>query len=155
MALRVAHPPTPRLRVWDTCAYIRGLADRAIGGTISSDIRRGRFLLVGVVAMELHAGARDPTTTRALGALALNLAGLGLLHVPDFSDYRLVGVALARYRSRHGAIEPARHFRDALVAACAARRAADIVTDNVRDLERWVTWLRMRPAPRVIATDDA
>lgn len=142
-------------RIWDTCAYVRGFSEPDVNERLAADIRRGRFMLCAIVAMELHAGTRDPATHRALHDLARHLAPLGLVCVPGLPDYQRVGLALARYAARHGAIDPRAHFRDALIALCAARRRAAIVTDDVRDLERWARWLGVRPAPRVVATEDA
>ena len=88
-------------------------------------------------------------------ALSRHLGTLGLLVTPDFADYQLVGVAIGRYGRRYGAVDARAHFRDALIAVCAARRGAVVVTDNVRDLARWCRWLGLRPAPRVVATDGA
>ncbi len=137
------------LRLWDTCAYVRRFTESRVDAAIEDDIRRGRFLLASVVAMELHAGARDAGVKRAIDDLVRHLDSLDRLVWPDFSDYQRVGVALSRYRSRHGAIEPRAHFRDALITVCAARRGAVVVSDNVRDFERWRRWLGVR---HVIAT---
>lgn len=136
-------------RLWDTCSYVRRFADPAIDARIATDIRSRRFLLCSVVAMELYAGTRDAATKRALDALVRSLGALDLLVSPTLEDYQDVGVGLQRYRRAKGAIQPRFHFRDALIAACAARRGAVIVTENVRDLERWLRWIDPTTRPRV------
>ncbi|MBI2894870.1 MAG: hypothetical protein HYY06_15045 [Deltaproteobacteria bacterium] len=138
------------LRLWDTCSYVRRFAEAAIERIISEDIRRRRFLLCSVVAMELYAGTRDVASKRALDVLVRHLASLDLVVSPELRDYQRVGAALRRYRLARGSIDPRAHFRDALIAVCAARRGAMVVTENVKDLERWSRWLGTPAKARVV-----
>ncbi len=137
-------------RIWDTCSYVRRFGDRAVDAWIADDLRHRRFLLCSVVVMELYAGARDVRAKRALDDLASSLGTLGLIVSPDAADFQAVGVALNRYRRRKGAIDPRAHFRDALIASCAIRRGAEVVTENLRDLSRWGEWLRPARPMRVL-----
>jgi predicted nucleic acid-binding protein len=142
------------LQLWDTCSYVRRFQDVAIDRRIATDIRSRRFVLCSVVAMELYAGTRDSGTKRAIDALVRFLHELDLLVSPTFDDYRDVGIGLRRYRRARGAIDTRAHFRDALITTCAARIGAVIVTENLRDFERWGRWLRPGVRPRVATPED-
>ena len=56
---------------------------------------------------------------------------------PNHDDWVLSGVLLARYQQRYGRVEPRDHINDILIALCAVRANAVLVTENVVDMERW------------------
>lgn len=139
-----------RLRLWDTCSYVRRFSDRRVDVQIEEEIHGQRFVLCSVVAMELYAGTRDLRTKRALDRLVRCSRENDLVVTPVLGDYQEVGVALGRYGRRRGRVNPHAHFRDALIVACAKRCDAVIVTENTVDFARWTRWLaatRVHAAP--------
>ena len=61
---------------------------------------------------------------------------------PNHDDWTMSGVILARYRQRFGQVEPRDHINDILITLCAVNLNAELVTENVTDMERWKRMLR-------------
>ena len=61
---------------------------------------------------------------------------------PTHEDWTWSGVVLARYQERFGKVEPRDHINDILIALCAVRANAELVTVNADDMRRWRDMLR-------------
>ena len=100
-----------------------------------------RTILTTVVAAELYAGTRDQREKRILDELCRAHHSLGHFSCPSAAAWVETGVLLRRARKAYGQMEFARHFRDLLIALEAARSEATLVTQNIRDFQRWKSLL--------------
>jgi len=101
-------------------------------------------LLSAVVVQELLAGAADSHVVKSVIALAKEFHKAGRLLVPDGDDWIEAGKILnnllrGRRSSRKGrtpslpAADKQRIIRDVLIARCAKRAGATLITDNLKD----------------------
>jgi predicted nucleic acid-binding protein len=100
-----------------------------------------RTILTAVVAAELYAGTRNQREKRALDELCQSHHALGRFSSPLGSEWIDAGILLQRARSTSGHIDFVRHFRDLLIALEAVRAGATLVTENLRDFDRWKSLL--------------
>lgn len=56
---------------------------------------------------------------------------------PEPDDFYLVGQMLSYYSRRYGHIEPRDHTNDALIAVCASRAEAKLITVNAEQMRQW------------------
>jgi predicted nucleic acid-binding protein len=101
-----------------------------------------RTVLTAVVAAELYAGTRDRREKRILDELCRAHSALGNFSSPPAAAWIDAGILLRRARAAFGQMDPARHFRDVLIALEAARAGATLVTENAGDFVRWRSLLR-------------
>jgi predicted nucleic acid-binding protein len=115
-----------------------------VSGDYTQRIERlpGGYLLTAVVLQELLAGRRAPEQ-QTLCDVAKRLETLGRLIVPDREDWIQVGVALsrllrgsARNRRTPSKAEVNLLVRDTLIARCAVKLGATVVTSNIDDFVR-------------------
>ena len=100
-------------------------------------LRSGRARLSSVVLQELYAGAQTPADKRDYDAINRAFRGRGYMVTPTHDDWTTSGVILARYQQRYGQVEPRDHINDILITLCAVQIEAELVTENVTDMERW------------------
>jgi predicted nucleic acid-binding protein len=105
------------------------------------------YLLTSVVVQELIAGAVDDSQAKEIAATAKQLDKEGRVLIPTLEDYieagRMLNNLLRGAKSKKSgktpklpAEEKHRLFRDALIARCARRAGATVVTDNLKDFKR-------------------
>jgi predicted nucleic acid-binding protein len=97
-----------------------------------------------VVMQELYAGARSNADKRDLDGINRAFWSRGYMVTPEDRDWVDAGIILARYQRGHGEVEPRDHINDVLILLGAAKADADLVTENVEDMERWRLMLRGR-----------
>lgn len=114
-----------------------------------------RYLLTSVVVQELIAGAVDDSQAKAIADLAKQLDKVDRLLVPTLEDWieagkilnNLLRGARSKNRGRTPKLPPEekqRLFRDALIARCAKRAGATLVTDNVKDFEKIARYCELK-----------
>jgi len=86
---------------------------------------------------ELYAGARTRADKRNYDGINQAFIRQGYVVTPSHEDWALSGVLLAQYQQRYGELEPRSHINDLLIALGAVRAGAELVTENVTDMERW------------------
>jgi predicted nucleic acid-binding protein len=105
---------------------------------ILAGLERGTVFLPGVVLCELYAGAtssEDRADTEALRrALGLHVVETGA------EDWVLAGRCLSYYSSRWGKIKPRDHLADVLVAVAALRAGGRLVSEDLKQIQRW-SWV--------------
>jgi predicted nucleic acid-binding protein len=121
----------------DTGIYIRAARGEDYHWLTDDDQIFVRTILTTVVAAELYAGTRDHREKRVLDELCRAYQALGHFSSPTESAWIDSGVLLRRARSTFGQMHFAHHFRDVLIAEEAVRAGATLVTENVKDFERW------------------
>ncbi len=133
----------PRGRLlFDTSAYVGQIRHQRYPWLARERGLFQRTILTVVVAAELYAGTRSRKDKRSLDALCRAHEALSLFSCPPREAWITAGMLLGRYRSAHGAVRFADHFRDVMIALEAARHAATLVTENARDFSRWQRLLR-------------
>ena len=133
----------PRGRLlFDTSAYVGQIPHQRYPWLAKDRGIFQRSILTVVVAAELYAGTRSREDKRSLDALCRAHEALSLFSCPLQEAWIAAGTLLGRYRSAHGAVRFADHFRDVMIALEAARHAATLVTENARDFARWQRLLR-------------
>jgi len=105
-------------------------------------LRTGRARMSSVVMQELYAGALTPTDKTNLDGINRAFLARGQTVTPDHDDWTWAGVMLARYQRIYGEVEPRDHINDILIALCAVKVNAELVTENAGDMERWRKMLR-------------
>jgi predicted nucleic acid-binding protein len=105
-------------------------------------LRSGRSRLSSVALQELYAGARTPADKGNYDSINRMFLSRGYVVTPDHADWVLSGVILARHQQLYGAVEPQDHINDILIALCAVKANAELVTENATDMERWQRMLR-------------
>ena len=115
---------------------IRGKFEVLFG--LGEDVRVfQRTILSAVVAAELYAGTRDRQKKRVLDRLCHAHSALGHFSCPRASAWIETGSLLRRARETFGDMDFVRHFRDLLIAFETSSAGATLVTENIRDFERW------------------
>ena len=108
---------------------------------------RGRFLLWcdSVVTAELTAGCRSKRERRTVARLFAPFVGAERVVSPSQQDFERAGLALSRLREKGRTLSnPGGALLDALIACCAIRVGALLVTVNWRDFESLRTELPLR-----------
>jgi predicted nucleic acid-binding protein len=100
-------------------------------------LRNGKARLSSIVMQELYAGALNPGDKRDYDAINRLFVNRGYMVTPTHDDWTLSGIVLARYQERFGKVEPRNHINDILIALCAIRTTADLITENAVDMRRW------------------
>ena len=106
-----------------------------------------RYLLTSVVVQELIAGAVDDSQAKEIAALARQLDKVNRLLIPTREDWieagKILNNLLRGARSKNRGKTPKRPpeekqrlFKDVLIARCAKRAGATLVTDNVKDFKK-------------------
>jgi predicted nucleic acid-binding protein len=132
------------LLLFDTGIYIRlSRRENYLWLREESHIFR-RTILTAVVAAELYAGTRNQQEKRALDELCQAHQALGHFSYPVGSEWIDTGILLRRARTTFGQMDFVLHFRDLLIALEAVRVGATLVTENLRDFERWRSILASR-----------
>ena len=105
-------------------------------------LRSGRARMSSVVMQELYAGARTLADKRDYDGINRAFVSRGYMVTPSHEDWTMSGVLLARYQQLYGDVEPRDHINDILIAFCAVKANADLVTENETDMRRWQRMLR-------------
>jgi predicted nucleic acid-binding protein len=121
----------------DTGIYIRSARGEDYHWLTEDDQIFVRTILSAVVAAELYAGTREHREKRILDDLCRAHHALGHFSAPPASAWIESGILLRRARSTFGQMDFAHHFRDVLIAEEAVRAGATLVTENLKDFERW------------------
>jgi predicted nucleic acid-binding protein len=122
--------------LFDTVVYIRFSRAEKYGWLNNEALFR-RTILTTVVAAELYAGASRKAEKQALDELCRLHRAQGHFSTPSETAWVETGVLLRRASDVFGELMFASHFRDLLIAIEANRSRATLVTENVRDFERW------------------
>jgi predicted nucleic acid-binding protein len=92
--------------------------------------------------MELYAGTRSRTDKQDLDRMVIALASVKRVVTPAPEDFYTSGQMVASYARHHGQMVLREHSNDLLIALGAWRAAAELVTVNRQDMERWRRLLR-------------
>jgi predicted nucleic acid-binding protein len=125
------------LLLLDTGIYIRYSRGDGYSWLLQGTQNIQRTVLTAVVAAELYAGTRDRTEKLALDELCRAHRAMGHFSTPTAETWLQAGSLLRRAHDRFGHLDFARHFRDALIAVEAVQAGATLITENVRDFNRW------------------
>ena len=71
------------------------------------------------------------------GQFFARVARSGLVATPDYDDWLRAGMLIARYSWRYGAIDTAKHLNDLLILLTARKLGAELITENLRDMQSW------------------
>ena len=126
-----------RLQVFDSSVLIPWLRDGSHDDLIAASLKSRRFLLCTVVWMELYAGTRDKADKRDLDHTVQALTKIKRIVSPQPEEFYVAGQAMAYYGRQYGAIRTKDHVSDVLIALCAARAGAQLVTENREHMEIW------------------
>jgi predicted nucleic acid-binding protein len=145
-----------RFRIFDTSVLIpwfrHGSHSRLVNAAIASE----RFLLCTVVWMELYAGTRNQRDKRELDRMVQDAVRTDQIVSPDAEDFYRAGQMLSFYRRQSGGIRIRDHANDILIALCASKTGAELVTVNREDMERWRGFLsRSRRTLNLQVLEDA
>jgi len=69
------------------------------------------------------------------------MSSIGRVVAPAPEDFYTAGQMMAQYVRRYGHIEVRDHTNDVLIALCAWRGDAELVTVNQEDMKRWQSLL--------------
>lgn len=133
--------------LFDTSILIPLIREEAYETLFQWALRAGRARLSSVVMQELYAGARTPADKRNYDGINLAFVRRGYMISPTHDDWILSGVLLARYQQLHGNVEPRAHINNILIALCAVKASATLVTENAEDMERWRKMLKRAGKP--------
>lgn len=122
---------------FDTCIFI----------SYRRTLIPAKHLLSSVVVQELIAGAADDSEAKTWAATAKQLDKENRVLTPSLNDWieagRILNNLLRGARSKNRGKTPRLSFnekqriiRDVLIARCAKRAGATLITDNVKDFER-------------------
>lgn len=123
--------------LFDSSVLIPMIRGEAYEELFQRALRTGRARLSSVVMQELYAGARTRADKRNYDGINQAFVRRGYVVTPSHEDWTLSGVLLAQYQQRYGDVEPRDHINDLLIALGAVRAAAELMTENVTDMERW------------------
>lgn len=123
--------------LFDSSVLIPMIRGEAYEELFQRALRTGRARLSSVVMQELYAGARTRADKRNYDGINQAFIKQGYVVTPSHADWTLSGVLLAQYQRRYGELEPRNHINDLLIALGAVRAGAELVTENVTDMERW------------------
>ena len=126
-----------RFQVFDSSVLIPWLRDGSYDNLVATSFKSRRFLLCTVVWMELYAGTRDKADKRDLDHIVRTLTKIGRVVSPQPEEFYAAGQSMAYYGRQCGAIRAKDHANDVLIALCAARADALLVTENREHMETW------------------
>jgi len=113
------------------------IRDEAYEDLFQRALRNGKARLSSIVMQELYAGALNPADKRDYDVINRLFVNRGYMVTPTHDDWTLSGIVLARYQERYGKVEPRDHINDILIALCAVRANAELITENADDMRRW------------------
>jgi predicted nucleic acid-binding protein len=122
----------------DTSIYIPFINKGVANPILSLGPERSLLFMSAVVLEELYAGAHDPTSIKLLDKLYGVFVSANRLIVPDGRDWQKTGKIVAQLERKHGFEKKylARTANDILIALCARRIGATVVTNNIKDFLR-------------------
>jgi len=129
-------------QLFDSSVLIPWLRTRQYDTLVTAAFDTRRFLLSTVVCMELYAGTRSRADKQDLDRMVTALASVKRVVTPAPEDFYTAGQMAASYARHHGQIALREHANDLLIALGAWRAAAELVTVNRQDMERWQRLLR-------------
>src|SRR5262245_42316974 len=92
--------------------------------------------------MELYAGTRSRGDKQDLDRMQQAMSSIGRVVAPVPEDFYTAGQMMSQYARRYGHIEVRDHTNDVLIALCAWRGVAELVTVIQEDMKRWQSYLR-------------
>lgn len=122
----------------DTSIYIPFINKGISNPILNQGPDRSLLFMCAVVVEELYAGAHDPASVKLLGKLYDVFVSANRLVVPDGRDWQKAGKIIAQLERKYGFEEKylARISHDILIALCARRIGATVVTNNAKDFLR-------------------
>ena len=122
----------------DTSIYIPFINKGITNPTLDLGPDRSLLFMSAVVLEELYAGAHDPSSVKLLDKLYDVFISANRLVVPDGRDWQKAGKIIAQLERKYGFEENylARISHDILIALCARRIGATVVTKNTKDYLR-------------------
>jgi predicted nucleic acid-binding protein len=145
-----------RFRIFDTSVLIPWFRHGSYNRLVRAALASKHFLLCTVVWMELYAGTRSQQDKRDLDRLVHDLSPIDRIVSPDAEDFYRAGQMLSFYRRQSGGIRIRDHANDILIALCASKTGAELVTVNREDMERWRRVLsRSRRTLNLMVLEDA
>ena len=140
----------PAKTIFDTSVYIQALLDPALSRRVEPYFEQllPTTYFCAVVAQEPRARCRTAGARRRIEALVDPFRRVGQLGAPTFADWELAGDLLARLFENRRDLRnkiPAL-VNDSLVALCAVRIGAVVITANLEDFELFRSYRRFRVA---------
>jgi predicted nucleic acid-binding protein len=132
----------PKLELYDTSVLVPWIRSGIFEEKVDLSFRQRRFLLCTVVWMELYAGTHSKEDKQYLDRIRDDMKRRELIISPEPDDFYLVGQMLSYYAREFGRIEPRDHANDALIAVCASRSEAALITVNAEHMQQWQRVLR-------------
>jgi predicted nucleic acid-binding protein len=132
----------PRLQLFDSSVLIPWLRNRPHDSLVTAAFESRQFLLCAVVWMELYAGTRSRGDKQDLDRMQQAMSSIGRVVAPAPEDFYTAGQMMSQYIRRYGHIEVRDHANDVLIALCAWRGVAELVTVNQEDMKCWQSILR-------------
>lgn len=136
---------TAKRLIFDTNVYIAAIQ----GGLFSLAFRTlqeklVRTYLASVVSAELFAGATNQAARRAVHDFVRRAHGVGRVVTPSAGDWERAGQLVAEIRQREPRLRSKipTLWNDVLIALSARQIGATVVTQNVRDFELLLRYLR-------------
>ena len=122
----------------DTSIYIPFINQGISNPVLDLGPERSLLFMSAVVLEELYAGAHDPASIKLLDKLYDVFVFANRLVVPDGRDWQKTGKVIAQLERKHGFEGKflARITHDILIALCARRIGATVVTNNTKDFLR-------------------
>lgn len=125
------------LQIFDSSVLIPWLRDGSYDQLVTASFTSRQFVLCTVVWMELYAGTRSANDKRDLDRMAQALTDIERVISPQPEDFYQAGQMIAYYARQYGAIQPREHANDALIALCASRTSATLITENEEHMKKW------------------
>jgi hypothetical protein len=122
----------------DTSVYIPFINKGISNPILNLGPDRSLLFMCAVVLEELYAGAHDPASVKLLDKLYDVFVSANRLVVPDGRDWQKAGKIIAQLERKYGFEKKflARISHDILIALCARRIGATVVTNNAKDFLR-------------------
>ena len=92
--------------------------------------------------MELYAGTRSRADKRNIDEMVRALSAVHRMVSPEPGDFYTAGQMVSYYGRQHGVLKIRDHTNDILIASCASRADAELITINREDMQRWQRVLR-------------
>lgn len=125
------------LQIFDSSLLIPWLRDRINDDLISAVFNHQRFALCSVVWIELYAGTMTKADKQDLDQIQRALSVIGRMISPEPEDFFIAGQMMSFYSRTYGRLEPAKHTNDVLIALCAVRSGAELITIDKEHMRRW------------------
>jgi predicted nucleic acid-binding protein len=122
----------------DTSIYIPFINKGISNPVLDLGPDRSLLFMSAVVLEELYAGAQDPASIKLLDRLYDVFVSANRLVVPDGRDWQKTGKVIAQFERKYGFEGKflTRITHDILIALCARRIGATVVTNNTKDFLR-------------------